>query len=111
MNNPHDKSTKSTAARLAAAQVKAEARTEALPSIATLPGVTLDVIHGGNATAAPQVPPTMAEDLAFLRCAAIRPVVVHGGGPQISAMLEPLGVEPAFKAGPRVMTEEAVEFL
>src|SRR5207247_10051923 len=50
-----------------------------------------------------------AQDLVFLRYAGLRPVVVHGGGPQISAQLDRLGVESSFTAGLRVTTPEAME--
>src|SRR5690625_1982837 len=111
MSNPHDMSTKSTAARLAAAQVKAEALTEALPWIKTFSGATIVIKYGGNAMVSPELQQSFADDIAFLRFAGIRPVVVHGGGPQISAMLDRLGIESEFKAGQRVTTEEAAEVI
>jgi hypothetical protein len=91
MNTPVDMSTKSTAARLAAAQVKAEALTEALPWIKTFAGATIVIKYGGNAMVSPELQQSFADDIAFLRFAGIRPVVVHGGGPQISAMLKRSG--------------------
>ncbi|KHS54044.1 acetylglutamate kinase [Brevibacterium linens] len=111
MNTPVDMSTKSTAARLAAAQVKAEALTEALPWIKTFAGATIVIKYGGNAMVSPELQQSFADDIAFLRFAGIRPVVVHGGGPQISAMLKRLGIESEFKAGQRVTTEEAAEVI
>ena len=110
-NNPHDMSTKSTAARLAAAQVKAEALTEALPWIKTFAGATIVIKYGGNAMISPELQQSFADDIAFLRFAGIRPVVVHGGGPQITKMLARLGIESEFKAGQRVTTEEAAEVI
>src|SRR3546814_2860330 len=50
-----------------------------------------------------------AEDIAFLRFAGFKPVVVHGGGPQISQMLDRLGIESEFKGGLRVTTPEAMD--
>ena len=111
MNSPVDMSTKSTAARLAAAQVKAEALTEALPWIKTFAGATIVIKYGGNAMVSPELQQSFADDIAFLRFAGIRPVVVHGGGPKISAMLKRLGIESEFKAGQRVTTEEAAEVI
>ncbi|WP_309130836.1 acetylglutamate kinase [Brevibacterium sp.] len=104
-------STKSTAARLAAAQVKAEALTEALPWIKTFAGATIVIKYGGNAMVSPELQQSFADDIAFLRFAGIRPVVVHGGGPQISSMLKRLGIESQFKAGQRVTSEEAAEVI
>src|SRR5699024_6537229 len=107
MNNPHDMSTKSTAARLDAAQASATALTEAMPWFKTFSGATIVIKYGGNAMVSPELQQSFADDIAFLRFAGIRPVVVHGGGPHISAMLERLGIESEFKAGQRVTTEEA----
>lgn len=111
MSTQPDFSTKSTAARLAAAQVKAEALTEALPWIKTFAGATIVIKYGGNAMISPELQQSFADDIAFLRFAGIRPVVVHGGGPQISAMLARLGIESEFKAGQRVTSEEAAEVI
>ena len=69
MSNPHDMSTKSTAARLAAAQVKAEALTEALPWIKTFAGATIVIKYGGNAMISPELQQSFADDIAFLRFA------------------------------------------
>ncbi|GAA0037449.1 acetylglutamate kinase [Brevibacterium metallidurans] len=111
MSTQPDFSTKSTAARLAAAQVKAEALTEALPWIKTFAGATIVIKYGGNAMISPELQQSFADDIAFLRFAGIRPVVVHGGGPQISAMLGRLGIESEFRAGQRVTSEEAAEVI
>src|SRR5699024_8094019 len=74
-------------------------------------GATIVIKYGGNAMVSPELQQSFADDIAFLRFAGIRPVVVHGGGPQISAMLERLGIESEFKAGQRVTTEEAAEVI
>lgn len=111
MNTPTLTGTKSPAARLAAAQVKAEALTEALPWIKKFAGATIVIKYGGNAMITPELQQSFADDIAFLRFAGIRPVVVHGGGPQINAMLDRLGIESEFKAGQRVTTEEAAEVI
>jgi acetylglutamate kinase len=65
--------------------------------------------YGGNAMAAEALRLTFAQDLVFLRYAGLRPVVVHGGGPQITEQLDRLGVESAFTAGLRITTPEAME--
>lgn len=64
---------------------------------------------GGNAMINEDLQKAFAEDIAYLRYTGIRPVVVHGGGPQISEMLERLGVESEFKGGYRVTTKETLE--
>src|SRR5699024_4705300 len=111
MNNPHDISTKSTAARLAAAQVKADALTEALPWIKTCSGAPIVIKYGANAMLSPELQQPCADAIAGLPLAGIRAGAVHGGGPQTPAMLERLGIESECKAGQRVTTEEAAEVI
>ena len=65
--------------------------------------------YGGHAMTDEALRLAFAQDLVFLRYAGLRPVVVHGGGPQINAMLDRLGVETSFTAGLRVTTPEAME--
>ena len=67
------------------------------------------VKYGGNAMTDDHLKRAFAEDIAFLRFAGFRPVVVHGGGPQISTMLDRLGIESEFRGGLRVTTPEAME--
>ena len=67
------------------------------------------VKYGGNAMIDDELKQAFAEDIAFLRYAGFKPVVVHGGGPQISAMLDRLGIESEFKGGLRVTTPEAMD--
>ncbi|MGO1606550.1 MAG: amino acid kinase family protein, partial [Brevibacterium yomogidense] len=76
------------AQRLAQAQAKADVLTEALPWIKTFAGATIVIKYGGNAMVSPELQQAFADDIAFLRFAGLRPIVVHGGGPQISAMLD-----------------------
>jgi acetylglutamate kinase len=94
---------------LATAQAKAATLIEALPWLARFHGATVVVKYGGNAMVDGDLRRAFAADLVFLRYAGIRPVVVHGGGPQISAMLERLGVASEFKGGLRVTTAEAMD--
>lgn len=94
---------------LAAAQAKAATLIEALPWLARFHGTTLVIKYGGHAMADPQARSAFAQDLVFLRYAGIRPVVVHGGGPQISAMLDRLGIASEFRGGLRVTTPQAAE--
>jgi acetylglutamate kinase len=91
------------------AQRKAEALIEALPWIQRFAGTTMVVKYGGNAMVNEELRRAFAEDIVFLHHAGIHPVVVHGGGPQINAMLSRLGIESEFKGGLRVTTPEAMD--
>lgn len=85
------------------------------PSVRPLPwpeelrGSVVVVKFGGNAMVDPELQLTFAQDVVELWHAGLRPVVVHGGGPQISAMLERLGLETRFEAGLRVTTPETMD--
>jgi acetylglutamate kinase len=94
---------------LSVAQAKAATLIEALPWLARFHGATVVVKYGGHAMVEPELQRAFAADLVFLRYAGIRPVVVHGGGPQISAMLDRLGIDSEFRGGLRVTSAEAVE--
>ncbi|MFE7573081.1 acetylglutamate kinase [Streptomyces sp. NPDC057539] len=72
-------------------------------------GPTVVVKFGGNAMVDPALHRTFARDIVELRHAGLRPVVVHGGGPQISAMLDRLDLEARFEAGLRVTTPETLD--
>ncbi|WP_306209051.1 acetylglutamate kinase [Actinoplanes sp. RD1] len=88
---------------------KAEVLIEALPWLERYHGSTIVIKYGGNAMINPELQRKFAADMVFLRYAGIRPVVVHGGGPQISAMLTKLGIESEFRGGLRVTTPEAMD--
>jgi acetylglutamate kinase len=88
---------------------KAEVLIEALPWLERFHGSTIVIKYGGNAMINPALQQAFAADMAFLRYAGIRPVVVHGGGPQISRMLDRFGIESEFRAGLRVTTPEAMD--
>ena len=92
-----------------AAQRKAEALIEALPWIQRFAGTTMVIKYGGNAMINEDLRRAFAEDIVFLRHVGINPVVVHGGGPQISSMLNRLGIESEFKGGLRVTTPETMD--
>ncbi|MFV2022178.1 acetylglutamate kinase [Micromonospora sp. LOL_023] len=94
---------------LSVAQSKAATLIEALPWLARFHGETVVVKYGGNAMIDPQLQRAFAADMVFMRFAGIRPVVVHGGGPQISSMLRRLGIASEFKGGLRVTTPEAMD--
>lgn len=91
------------------AGAKAAVLAEALPWLETWHGATVVVKYGGNAMTDDALKAGFAEDVLFLRLAGLRPVVVHGGGPQISAMLAKLGVDSEFKGGLRVTTPEVMD--
>ena len=94
---------------LAAAQGKAATLIEALPWLARFHGSTVVVKYGGHAMTSPELRRDFAADMVFLRYVGLRPVVVHGGGPQISAMLQRLGIASEFRGGLRVTTPEAMD--
>jgi acetylglutamate kinase len=93
----------------AQAQRKAAVLVEALPWLQRFHGATIVVKYGGNAMVDDTLRAAFAEDMVFLKLAGLHPVVVHGGGPQISAMLERLGIPGEFRAGLRVTTPEAMD--
>ena len=88
---------------------KAETLTEALPYLQRYAGRTFVVKYGGHAMGDPELARDFAEDVVLLKQVGINPVVVHGGGPQINAMLERLGIESEFRGGLRVTDEATVE--
>ncbi|MFC5723243.1 acetylglutamate kinase [Streptomyces gamaensis] len=88
---------------------KARTLVEALPWLTRHHGRTVVIKFGGNAMVDDGLKSAFAQDVAFLRHAGLRPVVVHGGGPQISAQLERLGLASEFKAGLRVTSPEAMD--
>jgi acetylglutamate kinase len=88
---------------------KAGVLVEALPWLERFHGATVVIKYGGNAMINPELQRAFAEDIVFMRYVGIRPVVVHGGGPQISRMLDRLGIESEFRGGLRVTTPEAMD--
>jgi acetylglutamate kinase len=91
------------------AAAKAATLAEALPWLMQYHDKTIVVKYGGNAMTDETLKRAFAEDIVFLRYAGFRPVVVHGGGPQISKMLDRLDIESEFRGGLRVTTPEAME--
>ena len=88
---------------------KAETLTDALPYMQRYTGKTFVVKYGGHAMGDATLARNFAEDIVLLKAVGINPVVVHGGGPQIGAMLERVGVESKFVDGLRVTTKETAE--
>jgi acetylglutamate kinase len=97
------------AAALRVAQSKATTLVEALPWLERFRGALVVVKYGGNAMTDDALKAAFAQDVVFLRYAGLRPVVVHGGGPQIKAMLDRLGLETEFRGGLRVTTPEVMD--
>jgi acetylglutamate kinase len=91
------------------ATAKAATLAEALPWLKAYHGKTIVVKYGGNAMTDDTLKRAFAEDIVFLRYAGFHPVVVHGGGPQISRMLDRLQIESEFRGGLRVTTPEAMD--
>ncbi|WIM94650.1 acetylglutamate kinase [Actinoplanes oblitus] len=90
---------------------KAEILIEALPWLERFHGATIVVKYGGNAMIDPALQKAFAADMVFLRHVGIKPVVVHGGGPQINRMLKRVGIESEFRGGLRVTTPETMEIV
>ena len=88
---------------------KAEVLIEALPYLQRYAGRTFVVKYGGHAMGDPEAARDFAEDVVLLKAVGINPVVVHGGGPQIGAMLKKLGVESTFVDGLRVTDKATAE--
>lgn len=91
------------------ALAKAATLIEALPWLARFHGQVVVIKFGGHAMTDEALRLAFAQDVVFLRYAGLRPVVVHGGGPQINAHLDRLGIETTFRGGLRVTTPEAMD--
>jgi acetylglutamate kinase len=96
-------------AEQAGAAAKAATLIESLPWLKRFHEQIIVVKFGGNAMVSDELQRAFAEDMVYLRYAGIHPVIVHGGGPQISAMLDRLGIESEFRGGYRVTTPEAMD--
>jgi len=92
----------------AVAMTKAQTLIDFLPWLQAFQGKVLVVKFGGNAMIDESLQAAFAQDMAYLQLVGIKPVVVHGGGPQITARLAELGIETAFRGGMRVTTPEAM---
>jgi acetylglutamate kinase len=88
---------------------KAGVLIEALPWLQRFAGAIAVIKYGGNAMVDEDLKLAFAQDVVWLRSAGLKPVVVHGGGPQISAMLERLGIPSEFRGGLRVTSPEAMD--
>ena len=88
---------------------KASVLLEAMPWLRAYRGATVVIKYGGNAMVDEDLKRAFADDVLFLHQVGLRPVVVHGGGPQISAMLSRLGIDSEFRGGLRVTTPEVMD--
>ena len=88
---------------------KAAVLAESLPALAALHGKRVVVKYGGNAMVDDELKKAFAADVVLLRACGIHPIVVHGGGPQISSMLRRLGLDGEFRGGFRVTTPEVMD--
>ncbi len=88
---------------------KASTLIEALPWLERFHGAVVVIKYGGNAMIDPELKKAFAADMVFLRYVGLKPVVVHGGGPQISSMLDRLGIASEFRGGLRVTSAEAMD--
>lgn len=95
--------------RALGAEVKAGTLIESLGWLKRFSGKIVVVKFGGNAMVSPELQKAFAADMVYLRYVGLKPVVVHGGGPQITAMLDRLGIPSEFRGGYRVTTPEAME--
>ncbi len=99
------------AALLETAGSKAAILAEAMPYIREFRGKVVVVKYGGNAMEDPELADLFAADVVLMRLVGIHPVVVHGGGPQISSLMRRLGKEPEFVDGQRVTDDETVDIV
>jgi acetylglutamate kinase len=88
---------------------KASILTEALPWLETYAGKIVVIKYGGHAMIDDDLRRAFAQDIVFMKRCGLHPVVVHGGGPQITAMLTRLGIVSEFRGGLRVTSPEAME--
>jgi acetylglutamate kinase len=90
---------------------KAAVLAEALPYIREFAGRTVVIKYGGNAMESPELADLFAQDVVLMRLVGMNPVIVHGGGPQISALMERLGKKPEFVDGLRVTDAETIDIV
>ncbi|MDZ8171350.1 acetylglutamate kinase [Microbacterium xanthum] len=90
------------------ASARVEAMIESLPWLQRFRDQIIVIKYGGNAMVSDELQEAFAADIAYLRYVGVKPVIVHGGGPQISSMLDRLAIPSEFKGGYRVTTTEAI---
>lgn len=90
---------------------RAEILIEALPYIKEFSGKTVVIKYGGNAMVNEEIKEQVMQDIVLMKYVGINPVIVHGGGPAINAMLEKIGKKSEFKFGNRVTDGETMEIV
>lgn len=101
----------STTRPIHSAADKARVLIESLPWLQSFAGKTVVIKFGGNAMVSDELKERFAEDMVYLRTVGVRPIIVHGGGPQITAMLESLGIASEFREGYRYTSPEAMNIV
>ncbi|HXG24522.1 MAG TPA: acetylglutamate kinase [Chthonomonadales bacterium] len=97
--------------RSTSASIRAEVLIEALPYLRRFYGKTVVVKYGGNAMTDEKLKEQVMQDITLLRYVGIRPILVHGGGPEISALMKQMGHEPTFVGGLRVTDAATMEIV
>jgi acetylglutamate kinase len=92
-------------------EVRSMVLIEALPYLKQFYGQTIVVKYGGNAMIHEELKMSVMQDIALLHFVGIRPILVHGGGPEISSMMKRMGHQPAFVGGLRVTDEDTMEIV
>ncbi|MGH6810166.1 MAG: acetylglutamate kinase, partial [Ensifer adhaerens] len=90
-------------------EIQARLLTQALPYMQRYENKTIVVKYGGHAMGNAELGRAFASDIALLKQSGVNPIVVHGGGPQIGAMLTKMGIESKFEGGLRITDEKTVE--
>jgi len=90
---------------------QAEILVQALPYIQRYSGQTIVIKYGGNAMVNPELKEAVMRDIVLMHCVGMRPVLVHGGGPEISEMMRKMGKESSFVGGLRVTDAETIEIV
>lgn len=90
---------------------KARTLIESLPWLERFRGKIVVIKYGGNAMVSPELQRAFAQDVVYLRAVGLKPVVVHGGGPQITAALNRYGIASEFRGGYRVTSTEAMDIV
>lgn len=90
---------------------KADILIEALPYIRSFFGKTIVIKYGGKAMVDDKLKETFAQDVVLMKYVGMNPIIVHGGGPQISSMMKRLGKEPKFVKGVRITDQETMEIV
>src|SRR5579862_655059 len=90
---------------------RAQILAEALPYIRRFRGKTFVIKYGGHAMTSPELAEAFAQDIVLMDLVGINPVVVHGGGPQISELIERVGLKSTFVRGMRVTDEATMELV